>query len=60
MSEFTPPWRKVRMTKAQMKKYISDIKKAQKLAQAKLDEAKASWEFYKDEKDLEELEDLLS
>ena len=59
MSEFTPPWSNVRMTKAQIKKYIQDMKKAQALAQAKLDEAKANWEEEKDKKELSKLEKKL-
>jgi len=59
MSEFTPPWSNAKMTATQVRKYVNDLKKAQALAQAKLDEAKASWEFDKDKKDIEKLEDLL-
>lgn len=59
MSEFAPPWSNARMTKAQVKKYVSDMKKAQALAQAKLDAAKTSWELDKEAKELEKLEDLL-
>lgn len=60
MSEYSPPSRKVRMTKSQMKKYLRDMKKSRELAQEKLDEAKQSWEFYKEEKEVEKLEDILN
>lgn len=59
MSEYTPPWRKVRMTKAQMIKYLADTKKARDLAQAKLDEARKNWEFDKDEDEVARLAKLL-
>lgn len=59
MSEFAPPWSNARMTKAQVKKYVADMKKAQKKAQAKLDAAKASWEIDKDKQDLAKLEDAI-
>ena len=58
-SEFSPPWSGARMTKAQVKKYVADIKKAQAIAEEKLRKAKASWEFKKEEEELEKLEDLL-
>jgi len=59
MSEFSPPWSGARMTKSQVRKYVKDMKKAQALAQAKLYEAKANWEFDKDEVELAELEKKL-
>ncbi len=59
MAEFAPPWSNARMTKAQVKKYVADMKKAQQEAQAKLDAAKASWELDKDKQDLKKLEDAL-
>ena len=59
MSEFAPPWRKVKMTKSQVKKYIKDLEEKRKIAQAKLNEAKKSWEFEKENQELKEIEDLL-
>ncbi len=59
MSEFAPPWRKVKMTKAQVKKYIKDLEKKRRIAQQKLEEAKKSWEFEKEKKELKEIENLL-
>lgn len=59
MSEYTPPAWKIKMTKAQMRKYLADMKAAQKLAQAKIDAAKASGEFDRDSKDLEKLENII-
>ena len=59
MSEFAPPWRKVKMTKSQVKKYIKDLEEKRKIAQAKLDAAKKSWEFDKEADELKEIEDLL-
>jgi len=59
MSEYTPPARKVRMTKSQMKKYLRDMKKAREVAQGKLDIAKKSWEFDKEDKEVAKLEDIL-
>lgn len=59
MSEFTPAWRWAKMTKSQVKKYIKDLEEKRKLAQAKLEEAKKSWEWKKEEEDVKNLEDLL-
>ena len=59
MSEFAPPWRKVKMTKAQVKKYIKDLEEKRKIAQDKLEKAQKSWEFDKEKKELKEIEDLL-
>ena len=60
MSEFAPPWRWARMTKAQVKKYIKDLKRKREIAKRRLQEALANWEFDDDLKELEELEKLLS
>lgn len=59
MSEFAPGWSNVRMTKAQVRKYIANMKVAQKSAQEKLEKAKANWEFEKDLLELEILEKKL-
>ena len=59
MWEFAPPWRKVRMSKAQVRKYIKELEEKREIARKKLEEAKASWVFEKEQKDLEELENLI-
>lgn len=59
MSEFAPPWKKVKMTKAQVKKYIKDLEEKRKIAQYKLEAAKKLWEFDKENQELKEIEDLL-
>ena len=59
MSEFAPPWKKVKMTKAQVKKYIKDLEEKRKLAQQKLEQARKSWEWKKEEKEVEKLENLI-
>ena len=59
MSEYTPPWRKVRMTKVQMKKYLANAEKARELAKSKLEEAKRNWEFDRDEEEVKRLAKLL-
>lgn len=56
MSEFAPGWWNVRMSKAQVKQYIKNMKEAQIIAKAKLENAKANWEFEKEENELAELE----
>ena len=56
MSEFAPPWSNARMTKAQVRKYINDMKEAEKIAKQKLEEAKANWEFEKEEAEVARLE----
>lgn len=56
MSEFAPGWSNVRMTKSQVKKYIADMKAAQKAAQEKLEKAKSNWEFEKDLLELKKIE----
>lgn len=58
-SELSPTWSKPRMTQAQVRKYIQDMKNAQKIAEEKLKKAKENWEFDKEEKDIEKLEKLL-
>lgn len=60
MSEFAPGWTNARMTKSQVKKYISDMKKAQALAKAKLDEAITNWELEKERIELIKLEEKLN
>ncbi len=59
MSEFAPPWRKVRMSKAQVKKYIKDLKEKRRIAQEKLKKARESWEFLQEEIELQEIEKIL-
>lgn len=56
MSEFAPAWSNPRMTKAQVKKYIKDMKEARKLAQEKLDAAENSWELKLEELEIKKLE----
>jgi len=56
MSEFAPPWSNARMTKAQVRKYIRDMKEAEKIAKQKLEEAKANWELEKEEAEIARLE----
>lgn len=60
MSELAPMWSKARMTKSQVKQYIKDMKKAQKIAEDKIKKAKDNWEFDKDKNEIEKLENLLS
>ena len=59
MSEFAPWWSNAKMTKAQVKKYINDMKIAQIMAEEKLRQAKENWEFEKEENELKELEKKL-
>lgn len=59
MSELAPGWSNARMTKAQVKKYVRDMKKAQELAKQKLEKAKNNWELDKEKKEIKELENLL-
>ena len=56
MSELAPGWSNAKITKAQVRKYVKDMKKAEELAKQKLEEAKNNWEFEKDTKELSELE----
>ena len=59
MPEYTPPWKKVRMTKAQIKKYIKDLEEKRKIARQKLEEAKKSWAFEKEKEELQNIENLI-
>jgi len=59
MSEFAPPWNGARMTKSQVRKYIKDLEEKRRIAKEKLEKAKASWEFDKDEAELKLLEKAL-
>lgn len=56
MSEFAPKWSWAKMTPAQVRKYIKDMKKAQEIAQKKLEEAQNSPEADKEALELEILE----
>ena len=59
MSELTPPGSNARMTAAQVKKYVRDMKSAQEIAEKKLKEALNSWEGEKEQKEIQDLEKLL-
>lgn len=59
MSEFAPPGSNPRMTKAQVKKYVRDMKQAQDQAKQKLQEAQKSGELEREARELEELENKL-
>jgi len=59
MSELTPASRWARMTKSQVRKYIKDLEEKRKKAQEKLEQAKKSWEWQKEQEDLKNLENLL-
>jgi len=59
MSEFAPPWRKVKMSKSQVKKYIKDLEKKRQIAKQRLEEAKKSWAFEKEAQDLRIIENII-
>ena len=59
MSEYTPPAWKIKMTKAQVRKYVANMKEAQEIAQAKLDAAQQSGELATDTQELERLDDMI-
>lgn len=59
MWEFAPPWSNAKMTAAQVRKYVADMKAAQVIAEEKLKQAQDSWELEKDKKELAELEEQL-
>ena len=59
MTEFTPPGSHPRMTKAQMRKYIADIKHAQELAKQKLAEAEKNGDLETPPEELAQLEQAL-
>jgi F0F1-type ATP synthase membrane subunit b/b' len=48
------------MTKAQVKQYVKDLKKAQEEAQKRLDAAKASGEMEKEQAEVNALEEQLN
>ena len=56
MSEFAPAWSNARMTKAQVRKYVADMKEAERLAKLKLEEAEKNWEFEKEAAEVARLE----
>jgi F0F1-type ATP synthase membrane subunit b/b' len=58
-SEFAPPGRNARMTKAQIKKYLQNMKKAKQIAQAKIAAAEANGEMEKEQAEVEKLEEKL-
>lgn len=59
MSEFAPAGSNARMTKSQIKKYIADMKKAQLLAEIKLQNAQKNGDFLTEEEELAELQKKL-
>jgi len=59
MTEFTPPGSNARMTKAQMRKYIADMKAAQEAAKQKLAEAEQNWDLETPPEELAALEQAL-
>lgn len=58
-TEFSPSWWSARMTKAQIKKYIEDMKKAQLLAMRNLEDARKRWDFKKEKDEVDRLANLL-
>ncbi|MCP4522912.1 MAG: hypothetical protein GY828_01705 [Candidatus Gracilibacteria bacterium] len=59
MTEFAPPGSGARMTAAQVRKYVQDMKKAQEIAKKKLNEAQNSGDLEKEKQELEDLENKL-
>lgn len=59
MAELAPKWSGAKMTQAQVKAYIKNMKKAQKIAQEKLEKAQESWEADIEALELELLEKKL-
>lgn len=59
MSEFAPIWSNPKMTKAQVRKYIKNMKEAQKIAKEKLKEAEKNWELEDEIDDLKKLEEMI-
>lgn len=57
--EWTPWATHPVMTRAQVRQYIANMKKAQALAKQKLELAKKSWDFDKEDTKLAEIEELL-
>ncbi len=59
MTEFTPAWSTPRMTKAQMRKYLADMKAAQEAAKEKINPEKEEAEKHAELSELEkQLEDI--
>ncbi len=59
-SEWSPPSRgTTRMTNAQVRKYIEDMKKAQAEAERKIKAAQDSWELEQEKKEVAKLEEML-
>jgi len=59
MSEYSPPTRKIIMTKSQVRKYIKDLEDKRRIAQEKLDKAKKSGERAKEQQNIKDLENLI-
>jgi len=60
MTEFTPAWSTPRMTKAQMRKYLANMKAAQDEAKRKLDPKKEQAEKHAELSELEkQLDDIV-
>jgi len=60
MTEYTPAWSTPRMTKAQMRQYLTDLKKAREAAKKKLDPEKEQAEKHAELSELEKkLDDII-
>lgn len=57
--EFAPGWTNPKMTKAQVRKYIADMKEMQEKAKRKLKEAELNTDGEKEEAELAELEEKI-
>lgn len=57
--EFAPGWSNAKMTKAQVRKYIADMKEMQEKAKRKLKEAEINTDGKKEEEELAELEEKI-
>ena len=53
MWEFAPAWRSVKMTKAQVRKYIKDMEEKRTKAQLDLEKARINWELDENLEDLD-------
>ncbi|MDP2091315.1 MAG: hypothetical protein Q8K30_07005 [Candidatus Gracilibacteria bacterium] len=59
MGEFAPAGSNAKMTPAQVRKYVADMKKAQEIAKKKLESAIKNGEIESEEMELEEIEKQL-
>lgn len=57
--ELIPSWWKPKMTRSQVKKYIKNMKQAQKIAKEKIKKMKEAWDLEQSDEEIKKLENQI-